>query len=407
MSIMNLLIKWSSFAFVAVIIIVIGAVTSATSFPTVLALKKLSAGSGSSTASDVTSSAQNQIKGLKILQVRTSPSTVLAGGTFNILAIVVNNSTATITFPNGTCNSPVSVDFNKNVITENIGTASCTGSNPEVTLKPGDKSKIASPDMSGVAYKAVTPGSTNATITFNYGVSGTTAVPSASNTITRVYTFTVQPSSGNGASQAGSQPTSATNTPIFNPIPQSTVSTSSTHSGHAASNTTATGPSNLQTKATGSRSLLTIKYPDKSTVLPAGTLIAVSGTSAPSNTTHTNCNVGVQINQNGFVQATPQGPKGAGDYTKWTVITSSPTKQGVNEIEAQLLCFPPGNLSTPNLTKHLVHNVTALQVVGMPSASQPSPSLPPSQSSKHATLSPKTGSTGQGSRPLVPLIPGH
>jgi len=255
MSIMNLRIKWSSFAFVAVIIIVISAVTSATSFPTVLALKKLSAGSGSSTASDVTSSAQNQIKGLKILQVRTSPSTVLAGGTFNILAIVVNNSTATITFPNGTCNSPVSVDFNKNVITENIGTASCTGSNPEVTLKPGDKSKIASPDMSGVAYKAVTPGSTNATITFNYGVSGTTAVPSASNTITRVYTFTVQPSSGNGASQAGSQPTSATNTPIFNPIPQSTVSTSSTHSGHAASNTTATGPSNLQTKATGSRSL--------------------------------------------------------------------------------------------------------------------------------------------------------
>jgi hypothetical protein len=407
MSIMNLRTKWSFFAFVAVIIIVTSAVTSATSSPTVLALKKGSARSGSSTTSDVASSSQNQIKGLKILQIHTSPSTVIAGSTFNIRAVVVNNSTATITFPNGTCNSPVSVDFNKNVITENVGTASCAGSTPEVTLKPGDKSKISSPDLSGVAYKAVTPGSTNATITFNYGVQGTTAVPSASNTITRVYTFTVQASSRNGALQAGSQPSSATNIPIFNPTPQSTVSPSGSHSGDATSNTTATSPSNSPTKATGSRSLLTIKYPDKNTVVPAGTFIAVSGTSAPSNTTRTNCNVGVQLNQNGFVRATPQGPKGAADYTKWTAITASPTKQGVNEIEAQLLCFPPGNLSTPNLTKHLVHNVTALQVVGMPSASQPSPSSPPSPSSKHSALLPKTGPTVQGSRPLVPLIPGH
>jgi len=127
MSMMNLCTKWSFFTLVAIIVIVTSAVTSATSAPTVLALKKLSAGSGSSTTSDVTSSAQNQIKGLKILQVRTSPSTVIAGNTFDIRAVVVNNSTATITFPNGTCNSPVSVDFNKNVITENVGTASCTG----------------------------------------------------------------------------------------------------------------------------------------------------------------------------------------------------------------------------------------------------------------------------------------
>jgi len=409
MTMMNSSTNWSFLAVVAVTIIITSAFTSTNSSTTVLGIKKLSAGSGSSATSNVASSAQNQIKGLKILQVKTSPSTVIAGNTFSIRAVVINNSTAAITFTNGTCSSPVSVDFNKNVITENVGIASCTGSTPEVTLKPGDKSKIASPDLSGVAYKAVTPGSTNATITFNYGVPGTTAVPSAGNTITRVYTFTVQPSSRNGASQAGSQPTNATNIPIFNPNPQSTVSPSSSHSGGATSNSTATSLSNSPTKATGSRSLLTIKYPDKNTVLPAGTLIAVSGTSAPSNTTRTNCNVGVQINQKGFVQANPQGPKGAGDYTKWTVITTSPTKQGVNEIEAQLLCFPPGNLSTPNLTKHLVHNVTALQVVGMPAASEPSPSpsSPPSPSSKHATLLPNTGPTGQAPRPLVPLIPGH
>jgi hypothetical protein len=90
----------------------------------------------------------------------------------------------------------------------------------------------------------------------------------------------------------------------------------------------------------GSASLLSIKYPDKNTKVPAGSLIAVSGTSAPSNATHTNCNVAVQINQQGFAQASVQGPKGAGDYTKWTATTTSPTQQGLNQIEAQLLCFP-------------------------------------------------------------------
>ena len=90
----------------------------------------------------------------------------------------------------------------------------------------------------------------------------------------------------------------------------------------------------------GSASLLSIKYPDKNTKVPAGSLIAVSGTSAPSNATHTNCSVAVQINQQGFAQASVQGPKGAGDYTKWTATTTSPTQQGLNQIEAQLLCFP-------------------------------------------------------------------
>jgi hypothetical protein len=70
------------------------------------------------------------------------------------------------------------------------------------------------------------------------------------------------------------------------------------------------------------------------------------------------------------VQASPHGQKGAGDYTKWTAITMTPTQQGLNQIEAQLLRLPPGKVSTPNLIKHLVHNVTRLQVVGMPTAAQ-------------------------------------
>jgi len=152
----------------------------------------------------------------------------------------------------------------------------------------------------------------------------------------------------------------------------------------------------------GSASLLSIKYPDKNPDVPAGSLIAVSGTSAPSNVTHTNCNVAVQINQHGYIGASPQGPKGVADYTKWTAISTSRIQQGLNQIEAQLLCYPPGITSTPNLMKHLVHYVTGLQVVGLPkntqSASTPSTPMAPT---------PKKALTGQGPHSIIPLTPSH
>jgi hypothetical protein len=145
----------------------------------------------------------------------------------------------------------------------------------------------------------------------------------------------------------------------------------------------------------GSASLLSIKYPDKNPAVPAGSLIAVSGTSAPSNATHTNCNVAVQLNQHGYIRASPQGPKGVSDYTKWTAISTSRIQQGLNQIEAQLLCYPPGIPSAPNLIKHLVHNVTGVQVVGLPTNAQ-SPSTP---------AIPAAPTPGQGPHSIIPLMP--
>jgi hypothetical protein len=52
----------------------------------------------------------------------------------------------------------------------------------------------------------------------------------------------------------------------------------------------------------GSGRLLSIKCPDRNVDVPAGTRIAVGGTSALANATHTNCNIAVQIIQHGFVQ---------------------------------------------------------------------------------------------------------
>ena len=351
----NLSAKWVLFAIVASSLVFI----SPTFARPIFAISK-SSGSNSSirdthtNSSTTVSSAtatHNQLKGVKINRVHTNPPTVAVGRTFTILGIVFNNSSGVITFANGTCNSPVSIDFNKNVIVENQGAASCAAPTPEVVLKPGEQSLILSPNLSGIAYKATAPGMTNATISFNYGIETAKGKSPISDSILKVYTFNIHP------------------------FPQVT----SSHPGHQTP-TAASCPTSVAPIGSGSgrsHSLLSIKYPKKNAMVPAGCLLAVTGTSAPSNATHTNCNVGVRINLHGFMQASPQGPKGAGDYTKWTAITSNPTQQGPNLIEAQLLCFPPGKVSTPNLIKHLVHNVTGIQVVGMPTPAVSPPSSPP------------------------------
>jgi hypothetical protein len=328
--------KWGLFAIIPISLVLIGAtfVGKSSSFST----------HKESFTPVATTTTHNQIKGVKILDVHTLPSTVVVGNTFSIRGNVINNSTATITFPNGTCNSPVSIDFNKNVMIENRGTASCTTAMPDVTLKPGEQSSILYPYLSGIAYRAIAPGMTNATISFSYGVKIPTGKSTISDNISRLYTFDIQATSQRTSSQSISKP-NTTGYIIFSPPGSGSI-------------------------GSGSGSLLSIKYPNQNLDVPAGTLIAVGGTSAPSNATHTNCNVAIQINQHGFVQASPHGPKGAGDYTKWTANTTTPTQQGLNQIEAQLLCYPPGKVSTPNLIKHLVHNVTGLQVVGMPTAAQ-------------------------------------
>jgi hypothetical protein len=369
-------------AIIAVTLILIGA---AFTVP-ILAIKK-----SSSIITDrewfttvASTTTHHQIKGVKILDVHTLPSTVVVGSTFSIRGTVINNSTSTITFTNGTCNSPVSIDFNKNVMIENQGAASCTALIPDVTLKPGEGSSILYPYHSGIVYRATAPGMTNATISFSYGVETPTGKSTISDNISRLYTFNIQSTSQGNSSQSISKP-NTTGYIVFSPPAAGAIGSSS-------------------------GGLLSIKYPDQNLDVPAGTLIAVGGTSAPSNATHINCNVAVQINQHGFVQASPHGPKGAGDYTKWTAITTTPTQQGLNQIEAQLLCFPPGKVSTPNLIKHLVHNVTGLPVAGLPTAAQsPSTHLaPPSKEAVPSTAvapsTPKKIQTGQQLRP-TPLKP--
>jgi hypothetical protein len=110
------------------------------------------------------------------------------------------------------------------------------------------------------------------------------------------------------------------------------------------------------------------------------------------------CNLAAPINHHAYIQASLHGPKGEGDYTKWAAIISNPTQQGLNQIEAQLVCLLLGKVSARNLIQHLVRNVTGVQVIGMHTNAQ---SLP----STLSTPTPPMPPTEQGPQSIIPSIP--
>jgi len=159
------------------------------------------------------------LRGVKVLKVHTVPSKVTSGSTFGLRGIVVNNSTATIKYANGTCASPLSVAFNKNAISKpQTTTASCKAQ--QVTLKPGAQSPILISNLSGITYKATSPGTTNATLIFNYGVITPTSNLPIGDNISRVYTFNILPSgTASGQQNNVASPTTITSSGIPGLLP--------------------------------------------------------------------------------------------------------------------------------------------------------------------------------------------
>lgn len=143
------------------------------------------------------------IRGVKVFRVHTVPSKVAVGSTFNLRGIVFNNSTATITFGNGTCVAPLSITFNKNVMTE-PQTVSAACKTQTVTLKPGEQTPILSPNLSGKIFRATAPGVTNATLIFKYKAVTPTGKSHISDSISRTYAFDIL--------ATGSKPVSAPQT---------------------------------------------------------------------------------------------------------------------------------------------------------------------------------------------------
>jgi len=190
--------EWPLFG---VILITLMLTTSSIFASSVLAVKNGSSSSVTTvhkTPSKTTTA--HHVKGVKVFRIHTIPSKVAIGNTFGLRGIVFNNSTATITFANGTCTSPLTITFNKNVMTEPQATTTASCKAQQVTLKPGEQSPILSPNLSGITYRATAPGMTNATISFKYGAVTATSKSPISDSISRVYSFNILP--------AGSQPTS-------------------------------------------------------------------------------------------------------------------------------------------------------------------------------------------------------
>ena len=87
---------------------------------------------------------------------------------------------------------PLSVTFDKNVISEpKTTTAPCQAQ--QITLKPGEQTHILSPKLSGIAYKATSPGITNATMIFKFQAAPLANKSSVSESYNRVYTFNIMP----------------------------------------------------------------------------------------------------------------------------------------------------------------------------------------------------------------------
>lgn len=201
--------EWALFT---IIVMTYMLITGTTLAGPVLAVKK----SGSSVKpihktsnKTTTTAAHNHIRGVKLLSAHTIPSKIAVGNRFSIGVTVFNNSSATITFANGTCASspsPLSITFNRNAMIESQALAASTPCKAQqVTLKPGEHSQIKSPNLSSIIYAATAPGTTNATMIFKYGVETATSKSPISDGTSRTYGFDIQPS-------AGRQPTATTST---------------------------------------------------------------------------------------------------------------------------------------------------------------------------------------------------
>jgi hypothetical protein len=100
-----------------------------------------------------------------LINTHPSPVNVKTGSKFEIVSTVVNNSPDTIMLPAGTCDSPLSAFFMRNVVIRH--TQGCTVTTPPFKLNPGEEVTVAGP-VSGTIYQAIKPGKTPATATVYY-----------------------------------------------------------------------------------------------------------------------------------------------------------------------------------------------------------------------------------------------
>ena len=111
---------------------------------------------------------------VKIVNIQVQSDTIRAGEIFTISATLVNNSPDTITVKND-CSGPFSVVFDSHARAEVKKV--CNWMASQIILKPGEN--FTGTGLSNLVYRAITPGTANATITFSY-ISGNKTAPNFS-----------------------------------------------------------------------------------------------------------------------------------------------------------------------------------------------------------------------------------
>ena len=118
-------------------------------------------------SSQTNSTANATGSGVDLIDIHPSPSNVKAGGNFELLATVINNSPDTIMLPAGRCDSPLTAFFMRNVVIRQDQFQGCTATSSPFELNQGEEVTVAGP-VSGTIYQAIKAGETPATATVYY-----------------------------------------------------------------------------------------------------------------------------------------------------------------------------------------------------------------------------------------------
>jgi len=133
--------------------------------------------------------------GITIVNTHIQPPTISAGDAFAINATLVNNSTNVINVKNS-CGGPFSVSFDAHAKVELKKV--CNWMPIQIILQPGENI-TGSSLFSNLAYRAVSPGTANATIMFSYVMYNKTSNLSFDTNATNIsksFMFTISNTSG-------------------------------------------------------------------------------------------------------------------------------------------------------------------------------------------------------------------
>jgi hypothetical protein len=135
------------------------------------------------------------MNGITIVDPLVQPSTIRVSDTFAINATLVNNSTNAINVKNS-CGGPFSTSFDTHAKVELKKV--CNWMPIQIILQPGENI-TGSSLFSNLAYRAVSPGTVSATVTFSYAVYNKTSNLSLDTNATRIsksFMFTISNTSG-------------------------------------------------------------------------------------------------------------------------------------------------------------------------------------------------------------------